>query len=142
MASYSNELEVKETKQIDESIESLANDLITKIEDQEFDDSDSDDDENTGNQTGNFKPEIENKTRNTTGSFINTTGNKSVAAAIATPNKSPIKPSKTPTSGGEMEEDLDFQLQLSEDEEELGNLVEENLFEAPAEDDTVRSLFA
>ena len=38
-----------------------------------------------------------------------------------------------------MEEDLDFQLQLSEDEEELGNLVEENLFEAPPEDDAVRS---
>ena len=41
-----------------------------------------------------------------------------------------------------MEEDLDFQLQLSEDEEELGNLVEENLFEAPQEDDTVSVIYS
>ena len=40
LATYSEELIIKETKQIDESVVSLANDLIDNIEKQEFDDDD------------------------------------------------------------------------------------------------------
>ena len=126
LATFKDELIVEETKKIDESVVSLANDLISNIADQEFDaDSDSDS-ENTNDGSGS-----QVTTSGGTGSEASFTGSTSNIVAKNV--------SKTPTSGGEMDEDLDFQLQLSEeDEEELGGLAD-TLFEAPIPDDeTVR----
>ena len=130
LATFKDELIVEETKKIDESVVSLANDLISNIADQEFDaDSDSDS-ENTNDGSGS-----QVTTSGGTGSEASFTGSSSNIVAKNV--------SKTPTSGGEMDEDLDFQLQLSEeDEEELGGLAD-TLFEAPIPDDeTVRFFFS
>jgi hypothetical protein len=120
LATFKDELIVEETKKIDESVVSLANDLISNIADQEFDaDSDSDSDENTNDGSGSQAT----TSGGGTGSETSFTGSSSNIVAKNV--------SKTPISGEEMDEDLDFQLQLSEeDEEELGGLAD-SFFEAP-----------
>ena len=64
LATYSEELIIKETKQIDESVVSLANDLIDNIGNQEFDD---DDDSDSDNAEDNVKTQKESKTPTTSG---------------------------------------------------------------------------
>ena len=142
LATFKDELIVEETKKIDESISTLANDLIGNIADQEFDaDSDSDS-ENTNDGSGSGR-QATTSGGSGTGSETSFTGSRSKNDVV---NQNVAKNvSKTPTSGGEMDEDLDFQLQLSEeDEEELEGLAD-SLFEAPLpapdDDRTVRPLF-
>ena len=137
LATFKDELIVEETKKIDESISTLANDLIGNIADQEFDaDSDSDS-ENTNDGSGSQVTTSGSGTGSET-SFTGSRRNDVVNNVVK-------NVSKTPNSGGEMDEDLDFQLQLSEeDEEELEGLAD-SLFEAPIpapdDDRTVRPLF-